>query len=741
MALESWLLSIDDKEVFERLLPDILWSSNSVMATSVVASICLAHPEKSGDAGLALLSSRELIQMDLLRLAKERDSSLTTGIYSAPMSEVFRDERIQSNALEHRQLSLESLGVNLQLRELSKEVWRILDVHLSKIPAESERGLSDRQWLLALRRMDLRKQEFVPLSQDSEGVGDEEDSRPKVVFQPVIREMDADLQELVDRNDADVQQVNQALALHSWAARQWDNGPGSDDDDFWREALSQVRGEVPDVEFARLILNEVPQRVAAICVRDYWEELDAPTRDWCIGTLVMEIPNPSNDSDFIDPIPGFPFEGRIMNADGFAAYVLSKIVASEPDNNALRKSLANAVTHRSEQVVFNASQGIAQFLKVSDQDLMLQCAAAIAMRARLLSEHFDPGNMPNTERFTNRRGRWSIVRELWSSLARIRYLFRNRERESTPEQLSISEQVRNYLLEGSIDVESEMTRIDLKSWHGMVARRLISEMLSGLPNSPVAQEFFRLVAYSTVTTPRTNTDHSIAVHMEPDMMDSLAGFVLRLPFERAVLCCQPLLDTIDDQPDKVADFLESLVKVADEEYPQTTCFWNIWNVVATRTLNSLWLSGLSNSRSKGVTLIRRVLLNLHWQDDLRHWRGLDGHEEEVSRLAVKLPATPPVLESYLCYLFRIGERSLPESFEVIEAILKSVKHPEALLGSSNTVFYIEMLLQRYVFAESQRLKADPKLRTAVLFILDELVDAGSSVAYRLREDFVTPAAA
>ena len=88
----------------------------------------------------------------------------------------------------------------------------------------------------------------------------------------------------------DVQQVNQALALHSWAAGQWDDGPSLDDEGFWREALSQVRGEVPDSEFARLILNEIPQRVAAICVRDYWEELDAPTRDWCIETLVQEVP-------------------------------------------------------------------------------------------------------------------------------------------------------------------------------------------------------------------------------------------------------------------------------------------------------------------------------------------------------------------------------------------------------------------------------------------------------------------
>ena len=79
------------------------------------------------------------------------------------------------------------------------------------------------------------------------------------------------------------------------------------------------------------------------------------------------------------------------------------------------------------------------------------------------------------------------------------------------------------------------------------------------------------------------------------------------------------------------------------------------------------------------------------------------------------------------------------SFTVVEAVLKNAEQPLDLLDSGNAIFHLEMLLQRYVYAEPKRLKGDPGLRTAVLVILDELVDAGSSVAYRMREDFVTPA--
>jgi hypothetical protein len=61
-----------------------------------------------------------------------------------------------------------------------------------------------------------------------------------------------------------------------------------------------------------------------------------------------------------------------------------------------------------------------------------------------------------------------------------------------------------------------------------------------------------------------------------------------------------------------------------------------------------------------------------------------------------------------------------------------------MLADRNTVFLLESLLRRHVYAEPHRLKSDPTVRTAVLALLDHLVEAGSSAAYRMRDDFVTP---
>jgi len=64
---------------------------------------------------------------------------------------------------------------------------------------------------------------------------------------------------------------------------------------------------------------------------------------------------------------------------------------------------------------------------------------------------------------------------------------------------------------------------------------------------------------------------------------------------------------------------------------------------------------------------------------------------------------------------------------------------QKMLEKTNTVFLLEVLLQRYVYGRPLELKSDRRIREAVLFLLDSLVETGSSAAFRMRDDFVTPA--
>jgi hypothetical protein len=131
-------------------------------------------------------------------------------------------------------------------------------------------------------------------------------------------------------------------------------------------------------------------------------------------------------------------------------------------------------------------------------------------------------------------------------------------------------------------------------------------------------------------------------------------------------------------------------------------------------------------------------LGIHWKDGVRHWRGLEGHARQVHELFDALAPSPTVLEKYLGLLYHVGEQSLPEAFIRIVARLK-IGEPQYLLSKANSIYLLEVLLQRYVHARPLELKKRKDLREAVLFLLDQLVEAGSSAAFRMRDDFVTPA--
>ena len=96
-----------------------------------------------------------------------------------------------------------------------------------------------------------------------------------------------------------------------------------------------------------------------------------------------------------------------------------------------------------------------------------------------------------------------------------------------------------------------------------------------------------------------------------------------------------------------------------------------------------------------------------------------------------------MLEAYCRFLFNVGEQSLPSGFLVVAGCLERGE-VSAMLSRSNTVFCLESLLRSYVYGQPLRMKSDSGLRRSVLLILDSLVEAGSSAAFRIRDDFVTP---
>ena len=737
MALERWLLELCKGGVdIEPSLMYLLKKSNNVMATAVVASVCNAYPDESGDAALSVLSCREAIQMDLERFVKEREAkNLTrfTNLSFDPLSKIYADERERSNEMEHRSHHLETLALKLQFGGKSEQVWQIIDDHRSQVPPVEARTASDRTWLLALHRMDARSFKYTEVLSDAEKGEPEGEANGQFILSPDTDQMESDLQQFLAISDEEIQPAQKGIELMNWALKQWDQSHEEETSDSWRSVLDQAKeslGKVP------MFVDEGPKRVAAICVRDKWDDLDIADREWCLSLLTNEITSKGDEDNSLMPIPGAPFTGNIMQPDGLSAYVLPRILISEPDNTKVLDALAMALTHPSEQVVFNAAQGIVEYLKTRNPELVLQCTGAIALRANILEARARTRKNEAIQSLQPRNRHGGLGRA-FRKIFSVFFDTSSEPDENASSSKRASALTRERFLEGSIDARHELSVLDLSSGYGTLAVRPIMEILAPFSGVPLSNQFFRRLAESISASWRSPDKRGSL--SQYDQMNKLAGYTLTLPGTEAIHCCQPILDAIDGHPDEVANFVNYLILQEDIAPQRSTCFWDVWHAFAQRVLEASWLPKVETRRSKGSELVSKVLLGLQWDQGVRGWNRLDGHEHEIGDLAAKLPASPIVLEGYTRFLHAIGEGALPRAFITVSEILICAEQPQDLLENGNTIFYLDALLARYVHGQPKRIKTDERMRTAVIHILDGLVDAGSSAAYRMRDDFVTPA--
>ena len=159
-------------------------------------------------------------------------------------------------------------------------------------------------------------------------------------------------------------------------------------------------------------------------------------------------------------------------------------------------------------------------------------------------------------------------------------------------------------------------------------------------------------------------------------------------------------------------------------------FWPAWRVLSAGLGKALARSGLDWSTRKDVA--RALFLNLNWKEETKEWEAIRGREESFLETFRTVSPSNEAIEAFLSFLIHVGRRLLPEALSALHE-----KLPPEPLGSV-PINRLEASLSEFVYGGEPRIRREEKLRLAVLGLLDALVDAGSSFAYRMRDDFVTP---
>ena len=714
MALESWLLEICELEDYdvESLLLRLLRESNNVAVTAVVASVCNAHPEKGGRAAPSLLCSRDLIEMDRGRMVSERDIGHFLPPHSAEAM-ICREEREKSTALPHRRHHLEGLALKLQFGTQRERVWEVLDRHRAALPPVEEQSDEDRLWRLALHRMDIRGLRPLEPQPDSEARAAElqhvAPEQRAVWFGP--GEIEEDIQTIVD-GYAPVRARQEAeLGLLLWGESAWDRDESSGVDfTAWQARLSEAQERDREPAEADEFTRGGPGFVAAVCVRDHWDEMRPQDREWCVVRLIKEIERDcENYDDAVQHARG------LIQPDRAAAHVLPLVLSQTPPADSdprLRGMLAKALTHNVSEVMDYAAEGIGYYLQGDWHHFAMQCVGAVARQATLITERQTAeGAKPYSERCRGSELIQSTVTEVRASLDG-----------------------------GELDTEAELANLNLDEWPGRLVARTILRILKYHSHAGLAIAFHRRILEFLVgcwsASQRDGKSHGHGDHeFEYESLPSVAAFVLKLGASEALTLCEPMLTAVDEHPREVGKFIEYLT-LAEDSAEGKTPFWEIWQAFADQICRAPWVGELDAHRA-GAELLSKVFLGLPRREGVRHWRRLEGQASHIDALVKNLPVSAVVFGAYCRFLNDVGEQSLPNGFAVVAQQFGG-NMSKMLAVNSNTLFYLESLLRRYVYGEPLKLRENPEVRKAVLSILDDLVEAGSSAAFLMRDDFVTP---
>lgn len=732
MALEYWLHELLESVpiAVDTLLVRLLRESNSAAVSSVVASVVTASPQLCPEAGLVLLRSRECIILDKMRMVHESQSPGRMMEFFPQLDatkKVYGDERKQSNGLAHRSKDLEVAVLNLQLGAVAARVHAVLDEHRASLPALDRQNDDVRSWRLALDRMDLRR--YRPSDRATEPVSKastDEDAKEQQHFALIIEMQppDPDVQEMVDRTNDEYSPFDRVIGVLMWGYWLFErNEKSSAKPEEWREKLAmaqQLSGNGDETLGGIDKSSSAKAFVAAICIRDHWSELTRSEQNWCLATTCDAIAAKSDVSDQMACCQRYSLSG-----DRAAALIVSALRGkqlSEAQLQQVIRALARALTHGINEVAEYAAIGASRHLWIADSELAIRCINSLSCQAVLLQRQLDA---EKRKPYQERRPIEALKRDLVTSI--------------------------RSMIEG-VEAVSEQShaQFNTRGWVGGHTLLRILLIAKDAPTESVAVQLFRRASETLqywwgADRRRRGRDfyhwddrpHQI----EPWITTLLERFVLQAAPEDAQTVLEPILSEVEQNPRKISSFVRGLISAEDGLFRPAN-FWAIWDQFASRIQNSGFIGRVDDSRysSDDDELTSAIFLGTWWKDDVRHWRSLDGYAERIHKLLIALPPSAIILDAYVRFLYHVGEQSLPFAFVHVAGRLQAGSRIQ-MLSKDNTVFMLESILRRFVYGRPQETKRDKSVRESVLIVLDRLVEAGSSAAYRMRDDFVTPIAA
>lgn len=702
MSFEKFLLGMaarkteTSREKLKFVFEYVYTNTNNVAPLGVLASVAMAYPTEVDESMLPLLKVRAFYEWDLNRALQEHSAM-------APMDQKIpfaQEERWKSNQLLHRKKFMRGLrdfilDYQFNVRKLNKEIHQVFDQLKTDIQEE------DIVWKKTITEIDIRNHRVGEYDEKLGGF-------------PIAPEYDQDVQEFMDSGKEVFESDNKVMNYSSQLQKAFEG----------KEPISYLDWQACQKEYESNenlnILFDRPVTLAVIGLRYISGQLTEEEKMWCINTILETAATIIQDATS---------RNYRLNIN----YVL------------MEKELALSSFH----LPLN-------FLRSEEDHREVLLVMVYTIVAPFSEHEVDKITKYFREVFSGHHPK--EAKTIWFSV--IQYAA---YRKANPyfyddhdnNRLHSAKEKEHQYLEEQVKNENavlDLSTITLDSHLGYLLTRALL-MIPCATDHVQLKEFIRHFVLLLVEDLKLEEDHSYRRRREGRQIGFQEVLEIKFYLAELLIVADPsfskiILDIILDECYKViadtstyryrndlfefaADVLKFSVAKLDDivaNNPNDTIknaaikhFWEVWEYLSEKI-----------KRSGTGYFVQQLLLDTGWKEQAIDWQPLHGKKEIYHQMINDFGASN--VQSILNVISTIGEKTfLPEGLSWLVELLKKEPTQLTVLMSVAAERLVKILFYNHI----SEIKKNKRLIGDFVWLLDNMIELGSSEAYLFRENVIT----
>ncbi|PHS35202.1 MAG: hypothetical protein COB07_13335 [Sulfurovum sp.] len=194
---------------------------------------------------------------------------------------------------------------------------------------------------------------------------------------------------------------------------------------------------------------------------------------------------------------------------------------------------------------------------------------------------------------------------------------------------------------------------------------------------------------------------------------------------------QPFLEKFDAS-EIFSDLLSEII-YAQDNLQKHDQFWYIWDDLLYSKMIKAYTEEFNCQYKKDV-IKSYLFAKAPWTQNIKEWHSIkEGNKRFFKLISENIGHCPTVLYSLVKLLNGVGSIYLKDGLSWISNILENNENLLTDELDSDTIFYMEILMRKYIFMYHDEIKKTMKLKSEALIILEYMIKRGSASAYMWRE--------